>query len=291
MPIGTKCQDWKLRVILLALISLALCCAVAAKGPRNSDTYRLDFHYSVFALATNTWSWNDSDADHWGTAFVVDRQGTILTADHVVKDLLAIVEAHIQQGHSGATLYIHMHWQNGGRSVPLKVVLQREDLDIAVLQPLVPIDSPERHGDAPPFEPLDLDPRAQVNITEPVYIVGYPINAAPYLEEEKREFPPGSDKFFSLVLQTDPSVTTATIAGVGHRLAPPTAQTKGRYLINQNFLLLNHPGGPGNSGGPVVSAQSGKVIGMLTRSSGGYSFAVPTAEITAVLNELRATKP
>jgi len=187
--------------------------------------------------------------------------------------------------------FVNMHFHNGGgRSIPLRVVLQREDLDIAVLRPSVPIGSPERRGDAPPFEPLDLDVRTAIRSTEPVWIVGYPINAAPYLQEERAQFPAGSEKFNALVLQTDPTVTTATVAGVGHRLGPPSEQTKERYLINQDFLMLNHPGGPGNSGGPVISVQTGKVIGMFTRCEpSGHSFAVPIAQVATVLNEVPAS--
>jgi hypothetical protein len=165
--------------------------------------------------------------------------------------------------------------------MPIKVVVQRDDLDIAVLRPLIPIGSPERHGTAPPFQPLDLDSRVQVNVTEPVYIVGFPVNVEPYLKEELDQLNPvpNSLKVRELMLQLDPLVTTATVAGVAHRLGPPNVENKGRWLVNLNYLVLNHPSGHGNSGGPVVSEKTGKVIAVLTRGKDSdkdsYSFAVP----------------
>jgi S1-C subfamily serine protease len=267
-------------------------CATGLESSRAQTPRTFDFHYSVFALATNTSSWAEADADLWGTAFVIDRQGTMVTANHVVKDLLSIVRARVQEGHSGAVLCVNMHTSNSSSvSIPMKVLVQREDVDIAVLRPLVPVGSPEHPGYTPPFQPLDLDGRGAVNITETVYIVGYPINAAPYLPAEQKEFPVGSERFLTLMLQTDPIVTTANVVGVSLRLGPPTVETKGRYLVNEGFFLLNHPGGPGNSGGPVISAQTGKVIGIFTRTGKGYSFAVPTTLLPAILKDLPASTP
>ena len=263
-------------------------------GPLNaSETYRFDFHYSVFVVSTNTWVWDEEDVNHWGSAFAIDRQGTILTANHVVKDLLPIVEKRRGEGHEAACIQVTMFARGGSQSgyvsysMPLKIVLQRDDLDIAVLRPARPLTELNKYANTFPFETLDLDNRT-VNLAEPVYIVGYPINVRPYLEEEIREFPPGSEKFVALVMHTEPIVTTATVAGISSRLGPPTAETKGRYLVNEQYFVLNHPGGNGNSGGPVISVQTGKVIGLFTRSEQrGYSFAVPAAYITAVLNDVQ----
>ncbi len=273
---------------IFCCVAFGFCCAVGLGGSSAAQWKSFDFHYSVFALA-----WNEDDASAWGTVFVIDHQGTMLTANHVVKDVLAAAQ---RSGHPQPTLGVNMHFQGGsGRWVPVKIVLQRDDLDIAVLRPAVPIGSPERHGDAPPFQPLELDER-QVNITEPVFIVGYPISASPYLGEEMNQLAPYSKKLWTLMLQIDPLVTTATVAGVAHRVGPPTAQNKGRYEVLQDYLVLSHPSGQGNSGGPVISVQTGRVIGVLTRGRDadkeGYSFAVLASQIAKdVLNDPRLREP
>lgn len=271
-----------LRIVCCLAVGL---CFAAGPGGSSAAWEKFDFHYSVFALA-----WNEDDASAWGTVFVIDHQGTMLTANHVVKDVLAAAK---KSGHAQPTLGVNMHFQGGsGRWVPVKIVVQRDDLDIAVLRPLVPIGAPARHGDAPPFDPLELDGQSEIRLTESVYIVGYPVNARAYLPEEQAVLPPGSTKFVAQMLQTDPLVTTATVAGVSHRLGPPTAENKGRYGSAEDYVILNHPAGHGNSGGPVISVRTGKVIAVYTRTTEAYSFAVAASQVVKdVLNDPRLREP
>jgi S1-C subfamily serine protease len=79
---------------------------------------------------------------------------------------------------------------------------------------------------------------------------------------------------------------------VAHRLEPPSAENKGRYNVAQDYIILNHPAGPGNSGGPIISVQTGKVVAVYTRTTNGYSFAVPVSQIVRdVLNDPHLREP
>jgi len=94
----------------------------------------------------------------------------------------------------------------------------------------------------------------------------------------------------------DPVVAIGNPYGLGHSLAAGIVGHRGRRLSSDDdgprvdFVQLSIPLNPGNSGGPVFSAD-GDVVGVLsgTHAQGqAIAFAVPVEVVASVLPELRA---
>ena len=284
-----------LKISVLLVILLTVIVSAFAKNTRQKKAKNPDFHFSVFALGTNHIL--TADAGHWGTAFLVDDEGTMVTAQHVVKDLLAVNQARkLQQPDALVYLSVsifdlrEMPKQNRSWSIAVEVVMQREDLDLAILRPMRPLSELKKSANAPPVEPLEIDNRDDLPIGEPFIVVGYPV-VAPYTNDEVTQFSPSDMPALAFSQRVDPVITPAALAGYSRTLTPQTMNPKGRSETKQVFLLLDHASAPGNSGGPVISKTSGKVVGIQARTNAfGYSFAVRAADLRQLLKEFYASQ-
>jgi S1-C subfamily serine protease len=253
--------------------SLILVIAVAAAS--SSEKHSLgDFRDSVLPVSTNTS--NPDDAASWGTAFVVDSKGTMLTADHVVRALQGIVAARSPEKVSLMVTAQQSNSRNLYQGDLVTVVSENEDLDVAILRYSGPHDYIR-------LSPLELDDRTDIPVGESVQIVGYP-SIFPYEKNEAEAFTRETMPVLVFALQSNPIVTFTQVGGITGLLTPPSEKTNWHMNTKEDFLTLDHPGAPGNSGGPVISARTGKVVGMFVRTHPlGYSFAVRAKDLKKVL--------
>lgn len=261
-------------------LCLAACRTVFRSGDRSSD-----FALSVFAVGTNHIL--TTDAGHWGTGFLINDDGTIVTANHVILDLLAVVQARkalqpADEAYICVTVFdlrSHTSW-----TIPMSTVTQRADLDIAVLRPMNK--DPWGKLSPPPWKPLAIDSRERPSEGERVEFVGYP-NLMPYTPEEGRAFSLRDVPQLAFSQRIVPKITGANIAGFSQALFPEAFRATTPDRTRQSFLLLDHTSVPGNSGGPVISMENGQVLGVVTRGDGrGYSFAVRARDLRTILAAL-----
>lgn len=167
-----------------------------------------------------------------GSGFVFDKEGDILTNDHVIA---------------------------GGTSVTVKTANGLEEngtiigadpsLDVAVVR------VPNLN-----LAPLPVNPQYTGTLGDNVLAFGSPLGLSN-------------------------TVTTGIISGLGRN-----------FTINgvhyQDMLQISAPIAPGNSGGPLVLASSGQVVGMdtagVTGSSGNIGFAIPMSRAYSVAQQWAA---
>lgn len=88
-----------------------------------------------------------------GSGVVIDRKGTVLTAEHVIADAICVTVLRRQLSKSGGLIEV-------GRGVPMRIVSQNKKLDAALLVPNV-MDVPAAKGEKlpPPIPLSDRDPK------------------------------------------------------------------------------------------------------------------------------------
>jgi S1-C subfamily serine protease len=233
------------RIITLLLWMTLSCCQTM--DMRSSTVIRHNYYSSVFVIGTNHIL--TDDMKHWGSAFLVDSSGTIVTTNHVVKDLLTVNQARRTKQPADAAyicVTVLQRGPQGNRSwtFPVDVVMQREDKDIAILRP-----SQSSWGaiGPPQWQPLEIDSRKELPYGEPVIVV-------------ERPFSPRDIHGGAFSEKIHPMVTAATVSGYSE--APNRGATQTSYTyenIKQVFLLLDHSSARGNNGGPVISKTTGKL--------------------------------
>jgi len=254
--------------------------------------HAFDLRNSVVPLSTSSIS-DPNDVQHWGTAFVVDNDGTLVTADHVVSDLKALIASRHDQDGAPYLSFTARQAKNKSSydSIPVTVVAERPEIDLAILRmPQLWAHQINRMGeDFVHFEPLPIDTRSEPAIGETVRIAGYP-ELLPYVDAEARGFQTPDIPGLVMSLHLDPIVTTAHIAGASRLMSAPSQQTSWHMNTKQSFLILDHECPPGGSGGPIISIATQRVVGVAVRSAAnGYCFAVKAVDLNAALSDAKKT--
>lgn len=179
---------------------------------------------------------SDDELSGTGTGFVVSTDGYLVTCAHVVEDATEITVSL------------------GKNKWPAKVVAVDLLQDLAVVR-----------VEANDLPVLSLTEAEDVELAEPVYVIGYPL---------------------SDMLGKGIKVTTGTIAGVAEEADGGSRQFQVDAAMN-----------PGNSGGPIVDPQ-GRVVGVASALLSGLrisevGFGVPAREVRALLKKagVRSSKP
>jgi S1-C subfamily serine protease len=285
----------RIRTCRPLLLTLLVAGVFGSLGPKSEAFNRhlterpIDLRESVLPLSTNS-ILDTNDSQHWGTAFVIDREGTLITADHVISDLKALIASKQNQGETSFLVVTARQTNKLSFSgIPVTVVAEKPELDLAILRiPSTVIEQSRRPGESFfHFEPLSTDSRSEPIIGESVQIAGYP-QLTPYLDAEMSEFRTQDIPGLVLSLHTDPIVTSAHIAGNRRLMSPRSEQTSWRINTKQTFMILDHECPPGNSGGPVISSATKHVVGVAVRSdTRGYCFAVKAVDLNGVLSNIK----
>jgi S1-C subfamily serine protease len=242
-----------------------------------------DMRPAVLPLSTNSIT-DAQDAQHWGTAFAVGNTRTLVTADHVVRDLSQLIQSRspVEPREFLTVLVKEGGLQPSYTSVPVEIVTENRDLDLAILKFTTPMSSKASPTE---LDSLEIDADSEMEPGDPVDIMGYPL-LSPYSSDEFARFQPSELPALILSFRLAVVVTPAHIAGSTRVLNSAQQDPRGHITTKQQLLILDHPAAPGNSGGPVVSGHTGKVVGVVVRTNAfGYSFAVSAHDLSQVVKE------
>jgi serine protease Do len=190
----------------------------------------------------------------WGSGFVVDPAGYILTNEHVVRGAHEVV--------------VSIGDERRGGSFPAEVVGTAPEFDLALLR-LPAVSRPGGLlGDGEPIVvPVTVGDSDDLMVGEWAIAIGSP--------------------FGSQLATTTPSVSVGVISALRRDVPPPDdAQVRWPYFkMIQTDAIINE----GNSGGPLVNA-AGEVVGINTiklASSNRVNFSIPINTAQWVWRELR----
>ena len=221
---------------------------VRVTGPARTATALEKLFWYPFNLQGPT------HEEWWGSGFVVDAGGYILTNEHVVRGAHDVVVSIGDE-------------QRGGGSFAAEVVGTSLEFDLALLH-LPAVSRPGGLGDGDPVVvPVQVGDSDDIMVGESVIAIGSP--------------------FGHQLATTTPSVTVGVVSAVRRDVPPPDdAQTRWPYFnVIQTDAIINE----GNSGGPLVNA-AGEVIGVNTiqlASSNRVNFSIPINTAKWVWQELR----
>ncbi len=216
-----------------------------------------------------------------GTGFFVDGAGHFITAAHVVRGL-AVADVWLMQSHEAGASPAMLQWP--------ELIALWDEHDLAVLK----VDFSRNADkacllghDAFPFVPVDLAPQEEA---APVYAFGYPLPTW-----GASALPGGTGVVGQVGLGS--RVTSAIISATLETTRPvQTSDDSKVYVLDK---ALNY----GNSGGPIVNAETGKAFAVCARfqpvhvpqESGSYVM-VPSlygvaTSLANVSDELRGLNP
>ena len=225
---------------------------------------------SVVQVSTSTDGDNANGKSGWGSGFIYDRDGHIITNYHVVASAIVDTNRLVSiNGDSEITVTFL-----DGSAYNARVVGSDQFSDLAVLK---------LEGDNIPYDklvPLSIGDSIPLRVGEQVVAIGNPYGLSG-------------------------SMTEGIISGLG-RMIPsmpesptipddmaPTVQSPSTYSI-PDIIQTDAPINPGNSGGPLLNTR-GEVIAIntaifsTTGASAGVGFAIPSSTIKKVVPSLLAT--
>jgi len=203
--------------------------------------------------------------NYTGTAFLVGREGELLTNRHVAQPWWANEDGAplLAAGFRPMFLRLRAFFQERAEGIPIEVVRVDAEQDIALVRTV---------GWAPSAEPLPIDPQpAGAREGEPVILIGYPTGLDAVLakldpsEASQLEGAPGTAGY-----------DLAERLAATHRLRPTIT---GGFLWEAlpHILVYDAQTTGGGSGGPLLDRQ-GRVIGVNTAylpEFRGGNFGVP----------------
>jgi S1-C subfamily serine protease len=215
--------------------------------------------------------------DYFGTGFLVDRRGLLLTNRHVAEPWWhdATAERLLREGFEPRLTVFRAFFPREAEAFELKTERVSESVDLAVVRL-------ELRGHSIPE--LDLDPAGTAAIPgQPVVLLGYPTGLEGLLAKAET----------SLARQVlSESVGERVTESLGKEgLIRPSATQGHIGDVTRTDVVFDAPTAQGGSGGPVLN-RSGKVIAVgyayLTKFE-GCSFGVPIGYALELLEAPRET--
>ena len=261
---------WRRREALAALAGLGLASAGGAAGAAAGSLPDIVARAKPSVLPVGTFNPTDSPRFNFrGSGFVIAEEGglgtLVATNFHVLPDgagSLGAPQMAVLTGPAGPGAEAQRRLA--------RVVATERLHDLALLQ-----------LEGPPLPGLVLETPAQVREGQAVLLMGFPI---------------GGVLGFSVVTHRGivASITSAAMPAPTARQLDPRAVNRLREG-NFELLQLDATAYPGNSGGPLLDAETGRVIGIVNMvlvkagresalsSPTGITYAVPVAQLRALM--------
>ncbi|HET7293954.1 MAG TPA: trypsin-like peptidase domain-containing protein [Vicinamibacteria bacterium] len=215
--------------------------------------------------------------DYFGTGFLVDRRGLLLTNRHVAEPWWrnAFADGLAARGLRPRLLVFRAFFPREPEPFELEILRHADGTDLSLAEI-------ELRGRRIPALPLDPGPRAAV-AGQPVVVVGYPTGLEAILGKAEaavvREILEGSGQSAERVAEA--------LARKG-LIRPST--TQGHIGdVTKSDVIFDAPTTHGGSGGPVFN-RSGRVVAIeyaVLEGFGGHSFGVPARFAQQLLRERR----
>ena len=213
--------------------------------------------------------------DAFGTGFLIEPVGTVLTNHHVVEPWWNDDEVKQLLDH-GVDPYVRLYEAYfPGRSAAIRARLDRisSSADVATLKLEAPAPN---HA-----ELLELDDRREASVTgEPVVLIGYPTGVEGILARA------GSDVVQRIAGDTQDIGQIMSQLASQHLIRPITTQGHIGDVLKDK-IVYDAATTSGGSGGPLFN-QNGKVIGInfaIIKDFGGSNLAVPAKYASDLLND------
>lgn len=215
--------------------------------------------------------------DYYGTGFLVDRGGLVLTNRHVAEPWWndPAAQAFEAQGFEPRFVRLRAFFPNEGEALDVRTERVSEDADLALVRVVL-------RGRTVPVLPLEKE-RARAVAGQPVVVVGYPTGLEAILAKAES----GVVKAILESHGTDSERVTDALSRQG-LIRPST--TQGHIGdITPTDIVFDAPSAQGGSGGPVFN-KHGQVIAVeyaVLPKFGGNSFGVPIAYALDLLKAAR----
>ena len=221
----------------------------------------------------------DADApihtvDYYGTGFLVDREGRVLTNRHVAEPWWNDETAERLAAAGYKPRFVTFRAFFPREEEPFDLVPERrsESMDLAILRV-------DLHGRSVPVLPLDRSGRSAV-AGQPMMVMGYPTGLEAILAKAE-------SNVVKEILETQgPSSERVTEALSRQGLIRPTTTQGHIGDVTRTDIVFDAATTQGGSGGPVFNKQ-GEVIAVeyaLLTKFGGNSFAIPIAYALELLS-------
>jgi len=212
--------------------------------------------------------------DYYGTGFLVDREGRILTNRHVAEPWWndETAERLAAAGYQPRFVTFRAFFPREEEPIDLVAERRSESMDLAILRV-------DLRGRTVPVLPLDRSGRAAVP-GQPMMVMGYPTGLEAILAKAE-------SNVVKQILETQgPSSERVTEALSRQGLIRPTTTQGHIGDVTRTDIVFDAATTQGGSGGPVFNKQ-GQVIAVeyaLLTKFGGNSFAIPIAYALELLS-------
>jgi S1-C subfamily serine protease len=219
--------------------------------------------------------------DYYGTGFLVDRRGTVLTNRHLAEPWYGDDEAAKLQkeGFHPKLLRLRGFFPNQAQPFDLKFVGRAEHVDLAALKT-------DLRGRPIPVLPLDRS-RAGAVPGQPVVVVGYPAGLEALMAKAE------SATVRQLIEAHGTSGERVTEALSLRGLIRPSTTQGHIGDVTRSDIVFDAPTTQGGSGGPVFN-KHGVVIAVeyaVLSQFGGNSFGIPISYAIPLIEGKTAKKP
>lgn len=231
--------------LLLFLIPLLAC----AQEGIDRESVRNVKKATVFIELVHDHPLEEGTVEGSGSGFFIDEHGRIATNHHVISPWVSAMGLPYPAPVQSITGYVHSG-SDSVRKVPLRVLYQNSERDLAILAPKEPIEVPQK---------LDVKSGPDLYETMSVWAFGYP-------HGKKHS-----------VLQTGPDVTVT----MGNISALRHGDRDTLRTIQMDASVA-----PGNSGGPLVDSEGNALGVVYRRGEGEMNEAVPGHFLQRMIDRL-----